>query len=147
MPGFGKSKGSRLAPLEFLERFVDMLQFPVEPIIIAPSYSGRFLLSLLAHGGSNINGAITIGPAFAEQAVKAGTLSNYKKPLLIVWGEEDVVFPVKTATSLHAAIPHSQLMIVPSAGHAAYIEQPKAFHDEMMDFLSRITWNPARAAL
>lgn len=40
-------------------------------------------------------------------------------PVWIVHGRYDMVCPVSSAITLHAAIPHSRLVIVPDAGHAA----------------------------
>jgi proline iminopeptidase len=40
-------------------------------------------------------------------------------PVWIVQGRYDMVCPVASAAALHATIPHSRLVIVPDAGHAA----------------------------
>jgi proline iminopeptidase len=40
-------------------------------------------------------------------------------PVWIIHGRYDMVCPVASAVALHEAIPHSRLVIVPDAGHAA----------------------------
>jgi len=40
-------------------------------------------------------------------------------PVCIIHGRYDMVCPVASAVALHEAIPHSRLVIVPDAGHAA----------------------------
>lgn len=41
-------------------------------------------------------------------------------PMTIVQGRYDVVCPVQSAWELHHALPHSDLVIVPDAGHSAF---------------------------
>jgi proline iminopeptidase len=40
-------------------------------------------------------------------------------PTTIVQGELDLVCPAASAVALHKAMPHSKLVLVPGAGHAA----------------------------
>ncbi len=47
---------------------------------------------------------------------QANKLKNI--PIKIVQGRYDIVCPAKSAWELHKAIPHSQLQIIPDAGHA-----------------------------
>lgn len=41
-------------------------------------------------------------------------------PTFIVHGRYDVVCPVRSAFDLHAKLPHSELVVVPDAGHASF---------------------------
>jgi 3-oxoadipate enol-lactonase len=62
-------------------------------------------------------------------------LSEIKIPALIIVGEEDPGTPVSAAEAIHERIPHSRLVILPSAAHLSNVEQPEAFNSALMEFL------------
>ena len=47
-------------------------------------------------------------------------------PTLILHGAADVRSPLANAEALHAAIPTSQLVVLPKLGHACVVEDPEA---------------------
>ena len=51
-------------------------------------------------------------------------LHRLTMPVLIVWGGEDKIIPVGQAPYWKAKIPHSEVLIVPGAGHIAYLDKP-----------------------
>lgn len=57
----------------------------------------------------------------------AESLKNLKKPLLILHGEKDMVFPLAVAKRGHAEVEGSQLIVLPGVGHLAHIESPQAW--------------------
>lgn len=63
------------------------------------------------------------------------TLPGIAVPTLIVCGDEDVLTPVKESEAMHAAIPDSQLAIIPRAGHASCVEHPAAFTALLAGFI------------
>ncbi len=64
-------------------------------------------------------------PRDGELLLEAGRLSGIAG--IIIHGRYDVVTPVQSAWSLHAAWPRSQLRIVPDAGHA--MTEPGIVHE------------------
>jgi 3-oxoadipate enol-lactonase len=40
--------------------------------------------------------------------------------------------------AIHEAIPGSDLVIIPNASHLSNLEQPAAFNQALVDFLSRV---------
>ncbi|MDX2252329.1 MAG: alpha/beta fold hydrolase [Nitrospira sp.] len=54
-------------------------------------------------------------------ATRLHTLSH---PTMIIWGEQDRVFPLSVGEELHRTIPGSQLVRIPEAGHLPQWEQP-----------------------
>lgn len=58
-------------------------------------------------------------------------------PTLIVWGERDRLFPVEGATRLAALIPGAELELLPGCAHCPPEEQPAAFADVVLAWLSR----------
>lgn len=62
-------------------------------------------------------------------------LSRIHAPTLIVWGRRDPLVPTRLAAEWHAAIPGSQLAIIPRAKHVPMFETPSTFVEVMLDFL------------
>ena len=48
-------------------------------------------------------------------------------PTLLLWGEGDQRSPPEIAERFHAAIPGSELVVIPSAGHVSNMERPEEF--------------------
>jgi 3-oxoadipate enol-lactonase len=63
-------------------------------------------------------------------------LGSISVPTLIVAGEQDPATPPEQAKEIAAAIPGSQLTIIPDTAHFAQIEQPEVFNRTIVDFLS-----------
>ncbi|HEY7417151.1 MAG TPA: alpha/beta hydrolase, partial [Ktedonobacteraceae bacterium] len=59
-------------------------------------------------------------------------------PTLIIVGDQDVATPLPKAQRLHEAIPNSQLVIIPGAGHSSTIEEPAAINAAINDFLGKL---------
>ncbi|MFZ3009976.1 MAG: alpha/beta hydrolase [Candidatus Microsaccharimonas sp.] len=62
-------------------------------------------------------------------------LGDISQPTLMVWGENDSEVPVKDAETMHGLIKHSQLIIVPGAGHFVFTDDAIAVQKEIGVFL------------
>lgn len=62
-------------------------------------------------------------------------LTDIASPTLIVWGERDTLVPFRMAEEWHAAIPGSQLAVIPRARHVPMVENTSAFVEVLLDFL------------
>lgn len=63
-------------------------------------------------------------------------LGELRTPTLLVWGDEDRVFPVASSgRAALAAIPGAQLVIIPRCGHFPQIEAARAFCGVTVGFL------------
>lgn len=65
-------------------------------------------------------------------APRIGTITHRT---LIIWGEEDRVFPIKAGDELHQMIARSQYIRVPNAGHIPQWEQPDVVNAKILSFL------------
>ena len=54
---------------------------------------------------------------------------------LVLWGENDQIVPAKDSRTLAEALPNSRRVSLKDAGHACYLDQPQAFHKELLLFL------------
>ena len=66
-----------------------------------------------------------------------GRLPSIDLKTLIIVGEDDPGTPVSAAEAIHAGIPASRLVVLPSAAHLCNIEQAARFNAALMDFLNR----------
>ena len=71
----------------------------------------------------------------AGQRVSAGDrLGLAVMPTLIVWGERDSIIPVSHGIAAHEAIPSSQLVVFPDAGHMPHHQDPRRFAKTLRTF-------------
>lgn len=64
-------------------------------------------------------------------------LNEITCPSLIIVGEQDLGTPVEMSREIHAALPGSELVVIPSASHLSNLEQPEAFNRALTAFLGR----------
>jgi 3-oxoadipate enol-lactonase len=57
-------------------------------------------------------------------------------PTLIIVGRQDPTTPVSGAEVIQKAIAGSELVVIENAAHLSNIEQPKAFDDALLSFLT-----------
>ena len=63
-------------------------------------------------------------PALAE-ADQRDLLPRITVPTLLIWGEQDVRSPLSVARQFEQAIPNTQLVVIPGAGHVSNLERPE----------------------
>jgi len=66
----------------------------------------------------------------------AKRIGEIAHPTLILWGEEDRVFPIAVGEELHRSITGSTLMRIPKAGHIPQWEQPDLANQAMLEFIA-----------
>ncbi len=64
-------------------------------------------------------------------------LPSITVPVLLIYGQDDQRAPGAVAKGLHAAIPGSELVVLPGAGHAVNVEAPEGFNAAVRAFLRR----------
>lgn len=65
----------------------------------------------------------------------APRIGSITQKTLILWGEEDHVFPIPVGRQLHERIPGSSFVAIPRAGHIPQWEQPQLVNPLLLDFL------------
>lgn len=74
-----------------------------------------------------------------QRTVMVDTLPHLQMPTLLIWGENDLIFPKAQA---EAAVQHLQqgyLSVIPDCGHIPPLEQPDRFVAVLTDFLRKIS--------
>ncbi len=144
LPGFGKSEAIEdLDQGTFLERLIAELS--IAPcVVVAPSMSGSFAFPLVERqhraqgetqqgGASLVCGFVPIAPVQALDYAKK--LKDCALPALVLWGEQDQVFPVEQADALVAVFTKGRKLILAGAGHPCYLDRPADFHRALVEFV------------
>ena len=64
-------------------------------------------------------------------------LPDITAPTLIVWGEEDMLVPVRDAEEFEKSIPQARKVVLEDTGHVPMVERPTSFNDCLLEFLAR----------
>ncbi len=106
-------------------------------MVVAPSASGAFAFPLVVEHPQAVAGFVGVAPAGAETWWER--LPDLAVPTLLVWGENDRVFPLATGRRLAARIPGARLAVLPGASHPCYLDRPDEFHQELIAFARKVT--------
>ncbi len=132
LPGFGASDPVADPPDRFLA--TALLRLGLErPVVVAPSMSGQFALPLVAAYPESVAALVAIAPVGIDEQRNA--LAGAQVPTLLVWGDADLVVPLAGGRDLQRLLPRATLLVLVGAGHACYLEQPRAFHEFLLQFL------------
>lgn len=81
---------------------------------------------------------ITSTVRYADEVARyADALANLLTPTLIIWGEQDELFPVTVGKQLHASIRDSELVVIKDSGHMPMWETPDETNRAILEFLGR----------
>ena len=72
-------------------------------------------------------------------------LPKINVPSLVVVGADDTPF-LGASDYMQKKIPNCEKVIIPRAGHAANMDNPDAFNDAVLNFLSSLKANEARGS-
>jgi pimeloyl-ACP methyl ester carboxylesterase len=62
-------------------------------------------------------------------------LGEIRAPTLVVWGEEDMLVPVKDADEFESQIPDARKVVLKDTGHVSMLERPPTFNRLLLEFL------------
>ena len=135
LPGSGKSPGWNVDPKTFLVELIAVLDIG-RPVVLSPSRSGNLSFPLILDHPEKVSGYVPIAPVGVKQY--ASRLKENPVPALIIWGEQDRLFPPAMATTLAAGFKTAKVVILSGAQHPAYLDQPHLFHKVLLNFLAKL---------
>ncbi len=139
LPGFGESDTPSLSDEEFVPEVLRSLGLaPETTIIISPSMSGMFSLPALRRGSlDGLAGFVGVAPVGAG-GFATSVSAPLEIPMRAVWGDSDGADPQAAASALAAGFSEAQTVVISSAGHAAYNDQPEVFTDLLREFANTL---------
>jgi len=90
------------------------------------------MMNILAE--ASVNGVLGGGQALATRADYTSLLGSIKVPTLVLIGLEDPVYAFPVSQMTKAAIPNSQLAVIPGASHASIFERPHLANDAILNW-------------
>lgn len=72
----------------------------------------------------------------ADTLLPLEALASVTCPVLVISGEEDVLWPPETLAEIAAAFPNGRQEIIPGSGHSPYFEKPEAFNALVEAFIN-----------
>ncbi|KAF2360470.1 Alpha/beta hydrolase fold-1 [Trinorchestia longiramus] len=153
IPGYGKSKGSVDPSAEFVPSVVKALSAVAQlkqsslshPVVVSPSMSGQYSIPLLVADAQTASATPFLTAFIAVAPVSTSIITpslapSVKTPTLIVRGSNDKNLGTTSVEDLQR-IPGSRVVVIPDAGHPAYINQPVIFHTVLYNFLTGLQKN------
>ena len=112
------------------------------PTMLAPKNLERdkMLVSFVQEmmESTSVAGIVGALAAMRDRPDSTPTLAEIEVPVLIIQGAEDQIISLAEAEAMAEAIPQSELVVVPNAGHLPNLEQPEAYNDAVIDFLEAL---------
>lgn len=96
----------------------------------------EYVRSMMAR--QRANGVAAALKGMAARPDRTAMLPEIKIPTLIITGSEDTLISPDESKSIHKAIPHSKLVVIPSAAHALNLEQPSEFNTAVKEFIAKL---------
>lgn len=97
-----------------------------------PNHSSYSIDVLRSNGGQN---AFKQGQGKAVSELPKDSLNRIRNQTLVVWGENDRLFPIKYGKNATAEIPNAEFLSIKDAGHLPLMDQTKIFNKSVLDFL------------
>eukprot|EP00210_Caulerpa_lentillifera_P004691 g4476.t1 len=137
LPGFGKSKDAKVSDrASFLKEVVDYLDGEVK-VIVSPSMSGSFSIPYINIHGDEIDGYVPVAPVSVNLLSPSKKVSR-KLSVLAVSGERDSS-GIANLPKFNETFASYDQLIIPNAGHPAYLDNPELFNSRLKEFTLSLT--------
>jgi abhydrolase domain-containing protein 14 len=141
LPGHGLTGGGTLPVAErgpFLDALLKQLAVHRPLILISPSMSGSYALPYVNDHAAELDAwlpvaAVGVSDWATKHAGMAATDARLKTKVVAVYGDRDE--RRSDFAALEATLPQAQFVVIPDAGHACYVDNPTAWHRELVTFL------------
>jgi pimeloyl-ACP methyl ester carboxylesterase len=91
--------------------------------------------------------AMSIGMALRPRAATAAPLlQRMRQPLLVLWGSQDRLVPVRISERLRLHKPDLELQLLPRLGHCPHDEHPLLFNARVLQWLQERRLHPGAPA-
>ncbi|MDP3541262.1 MAG: alpha/beta hydrolase [Elusimicrobiota bacterium] len=136
-PDANENKAKRAAAIDFVRKNgVEPFLGPFLKDAVAAEAALPFLRGVAAKSSSEAVMAALAALAARPDAVPG--LSKITAPTAVLVGSQDKITPLPLSEAMRSRIPGAELHIIPDAGHFTNAENPAAFNDRLLSFLTRL---------
>jgi pimeloyl-ACP methyl ester carboxylesterase len=107
---------------------------PTLPGLFAGDPPAEFVPLLEAMAADVRPGSMRTALLVMAEADERDLLPRIAVPTLLIWGELDARSPLGVARQFEQAIPDTELIVIPGAGHVSNLEQPERFNEAVREF-------------
>lgn len=120
-----------------LHRLMHCEMFPHYLAQSLPAIHAKNILSLCSDMAMSLGGAAFIrqSRALQNRIDQQQVLSQYRRPSLVLMGNEDTLCPLDRHQLMHTLLADSTLVVIDQAGHLTTLEQPKAVNLALKNWL------------
>jgi len=140
LPGYGQSaldkaenKGCKKNAKTLLADLVVAFKL-TKPVVVTPSMSGRFALTMYANTPAVARGYVMVAPVIPEPWDVSSASSSRFPPALVIWGSEDVGGKERSESRL-SKLPRATTFEVAGGSHPCYLDAPQVFNEKVVEFL------------
>lgn len=120
-----------------LHRLMHCEMFPHYLAQSLPAIHAQNILSLCSDMAMSLGGAAFIrqSRALQNRIDQQQVLSQYRRPSLVLMGNEDTLCPLDRHQLMHTLLADSTLVVIDQAGHLTTLEQPEAVNLALKNWL------------
>lgn len=136
-PDANENKVKRAAAMDFVAKNgVEAFLTPFLEDAVAAQHALPFLRGVAAK--SKPEAVIAALAALAARPDAAPGLAKIKVPTCVIIGSQDKITPLPLSEVMRSRVPGAELHIIPDAGHFSNAENPAAFSERLLSFLTRV---------
>ncbi len=134
-PGYGKSENMDINLSDFIAKFIDAMK--LEPgVVLGASMGGEAVVGFAVKYPEKFKALVLAGAVgVSEYENQLNKIAD--KPMLLMWGKNDMVSPVTNYQLLMKYDKNAEFYNV-GRQHACYLDDNKSFNDHIEEFLKRI---------
>ena len=134
-PGFGKSSNMNISLSEFIDKFTDAMKLE-NSVILGASMGGEAVVGFAVKYPEKFKALILTG-AVGVSSYEDKLSKIADKPMLLIWGKNDMVSPVNNYKLLMEYNKNAEFYNV-GRQHACYLDDNKLFNNYIEEFIKKI---------
>lgn len=115
-----------------------------DPKALEQLWNRTVWLLFVKHGTASASLAVMLRVPWFGLEKLFTDVGRHSRPVLLIWGEDDNLNPVKTAEEVHAKFLNSHLTVIKDAQHIVISDQPQLVFNALCDFLRMPVDTPMR---
>jgi len=134
-PGYGKSENMDINLSDFIAKFIDAMK--LEPgVVLGASMGGEAVVGFAVKYPEKFKALVLAGAVgVSEYEDQLNKIAD--KPMLLMWGKNDMVSPVTNYQLLMKYNKNAEFYNV-GRQHACYLDDNKSFNEHIEEFLKKI---------